>query len=204
MADVIQLFTEAIFQHWQLLLIIILGFFSIIPWLGLFAINYFNRNIWREIRATVDRKTVKIVRILQNGQSQTLYRNMNPDRSMTLNKGQNGIDEKIIPTTAPHPDADSHRQVYFAVEGQEGTKNLLADSKYDVNSPQKTMTYSMAFEAGVEYEKALANRVEKFNYTGAIVVSIPIVLMILVLILIFNNQTILSAIAEAVGAKIGG
>lgn len=200
MGDVVALFTEVIFVNWQLLLIGILAPLAVLPWIGLFALNFFNKNVWAEIRATADRSTVKVFRIKQSGQSEILYRKMNPDRTITLSENKDtGEKDDITPTTSPHPDINSHRHLYVTVEGQEGTKNLLEDTKYDVNSPQKKMTYTMAFESGREFERVYSTKNEDFNWLPLIQLGLPTFLLIIAILLIWSQNGMINAIAKAVG-----
>jgi hypothetical protein len=205
MADIGALFTTAILEQWPILLAIIFGVFAIVPWIGLAVLNVFNKNILAEIRSTFNRALVKIILIKQNGQSAVLYRPMNEDRSITISKEDNGIEQNITPTTAPHPDAQSHKHAYVAIEGQEGTLNLLEKTKYDVNSPQKKMGFSMAFEAGREFEKYNNEPNSGLLSPRNIIIGGGItVVCILVLLMLYSQQEMLNAIAEAVGAKITG
>jgi len=199
MADVIGMVIDGVLQNWMLLLLIVTSVFAVLPYLALLALNFFNGNIINEIKATVRRDTVKVFRVLQNGQSVILYRSMTKERKILLKENENGVNEYISPTTAPHPDASSHRQVYVSVEGQEGTKNLLADSRYDVNSPQKTMAFAMAFEDGRLFEKALNDESHQMDLLKLALGAAPAILLFIVLIMVWQNFSMLSEIVVKLG-----
>jgi len=198
------MFGEVFFQNFWMFTTIIFVALSIVPWLALAAVNFFNKNVWKEIKATVKRDTVKVFLVLQNGMSRVLYKKMNENRTITLEKSEDGADKIITPSCSPHPDADSHRQVYVAVEGQEGTKNLLAETDYDVNSPQKTMVYTMAFEDGRVYERSFSDPKQGLDLFRIATIGAPVILSLLILIMLYSQGETLNAIADAVGAVVGG
>jgi hypothetical protein len=200
MADVIAVFGQAFMENIFLFTTIIFAVLSVVPWVGLFLVNFFNHNVWAEIMATINRKLVKVFRIKQNGQSEMLFREKMADGKILLKRDKDtGIEETITPSTAPHPDALSHRHCYVVVEGQEGTKNLLKDAKYDVNTPQKTMVFTMAFEDGRAYERALTTPKPFWDLNNLIMMGVPTIGLILVLIMVYANNGLLSQIAKAVG-----
>ncbi|GAG58313.1 unnamed protein product [marine sediment metagenome] len=51
MADPMTVIGAAFAENWEILVIIVLAATSIIPWAGLWALNFFNHNIWQEIGA---------------------------------------------------------------------------------------------------------------------------------------------------------
>jgi len=202
-ADALGIIVESLVANWMLFALIIVTVLAFVPWVALILLNVFNKNIWREIRATLDRRVVKIFRVLQNGQSEILYRVMSNDRRIIMSSNKKtGLDEFITPTTTPHPDAGSHKHVYVVVEGQEGTKNLLEDTEYDVNSPQKKMGFTMSFEAGREFERLFTMPQTDFDLKSVIIAAIPIILLIMVLIFMFSQNQTISLIAEAVGVVV--
>jgi len=203
MADILGMFGEIFFTNFWIFSTIIFAGFAIVPWLALFALNFFNKNVWKEINATMRRDTVKVFIVLQNGMSRILYKKMNENRTITLAKNEDGADKIITPSCSPHPDADSHRQVYIAVEGQEGTKNLLAETDYDVNSPQKSMVYTMAFEDGRVYERTFSDPKTSLDLFKIATVAAPLILFVVILIYMYSQGEILNAIADKVGAVIG-
>jgi len=201
MGDILVLFGDAFSQNILLFTTIVFAAFAVVPWVGLILLNAFNKNVWKEIKTTFKRGTVRLIYVLQNGQLQILYRNMNSDKSITLTRDKKtGVDDKILPTTAPHPDSDSFKQNYICVQGQEGTLNLLEKTKFDVNSPQKKMGFSMSFEAGRDFERYSMEPKMGINLQALATVGIPVVMLIFVLIMIYAQNTTLEAIAEAVGA----
>ena len=200
MADITTMIIESIMTNWMLFLMIIFGVLAIVPWIGLAIVNFFNHNVVEEILATWNRKKVKVIKVFQNGQIESIYREMQADRSILMDHNKNtGIDEVINPSTPPLPDRKSHRQVYLTVEGQEGTKNPLEDSKYDVNPPQKKMPYTMAFELGREFERAFMAGVGQFDFMPWIQTGIPTLLLFVVLFMVYTNGSMLGDIMKAMG-----
>lgn len=194
MADV-NLILEAIASQWMLLALIIAGVFAILPWIGLFAINFLNHNIMKEIRSTFNKKVVRVIRIMQNGQLQILYRKMNPDKSITVSENlDRGESDIINPNTAPHPDSDSFKQNYVCVEGQEGTINILEKTSFDVNTPQKKMAISMAFESGREFERYSTLGFDKTPLFKFAVGGIVLVASIILIAMIYTQSTIIEEI----------
>lgn len=200
MADAIAMITQSLIDNWMLFALIVSIIFNFVPWIGLIIMNFFNGNILEEIMATFDRTRVKILKIYQNGQAENFYRKMIPDeKKILVEKGKDGIDQTITVTTPPIPDRRSHRQIYVAIEGQEGTKDLLRDSKYDVNTPQKRMAFSMYFELGREYERSYATQQPLLDLMKWAQLGIPTLLLILVLIITYSQNGVLTDIAKAVG-----
>jgi len=200
MADAINLLMESLIANWQLLLIIIFGVLMFVPWALLFVLNFFNGNIIEEIKATFNRRKIKLFKQYQNGQGEILYKEMKPEeKKIIVQKGKEGLDETIIVTSPPIPDRRSHRQMYITIEGQEGTKDLLRESKYDVNTPQKRMAFSMYFELGREYERAYSTQDKYANFLQWAQLGIPMLLLIILIILTWSQNGVLSEIAKAVG-----
>ena len=59
MADVMSVLGAAFAENWAIIVIIVLTAMAIVPWVGLWALNFFNHNIWQEIGATFNRKEIK-------------------------------------------------------------------------------------------------------------------------------------------------
>jgi len=203
MADIFSLVLQSVAENWMLFALVITSVLCVVPWAALLLLNFFNKNIINEIKATFNRKAVRVFYFLQNGQSRTLYKEMNDKKEIIMaSDKRTGIDTIITPTTSPHPDSESHRQTYVSIQGQEGTKDLLKDSKYDVNSPQKKMTFSMAFENGREYERTFANADKMMDLMQLTQIALPTLLLLLVLFFQYSQTSVIEAIATAVGATV--
>ena len=202
MADAMSVIGAAFAENWAILVIIVLTVMAIIPWVGLWALNFFNHNIWQEIGATFDRKKVKLMLFAQNGNAVTMYRKMTNERKILVKEDKKtGNNEYVTPTTPPIQDSNSHRQFYVSVEGVEGTFNPLASTNYDVNTPMRKMGHTMAFESGREFEKTY-NPQEGFSRWFPIIqIAIPFIMIIILLILVANQGGTLIAINEALAAN---
>lgn len=201
MADPMNMLIDAFVQNWTIFAIIVLMATSIIPWAGLWALNFFNHNVWQEIRATFDRKKVKLMYFKQNGQGSTMFREMTKDRKILLRKDKEGNHDYITPSTPPIQDGNSHRQYYLAVEGVEGTFNPLAETNYDLNSPMRKMGHTMAFEAGREFEKTYNPQAGFAAWLPILQIAIPAIMIVILLILVANQGGTLVAINEALVAN---
>ena len=202
MADPMTVIGAAFAENWAILVIIVLVTTSIIPWAGLWALNFFNHNIWQEIGATFDRKKIKLMLFKQNGNGGSMYREMTADRKILVSEDkQTGNNEYITPTTPPIQDSNSHRQVYLAVEGVEGTFNPLAATNYDVNTPMRKMGHTMSFEAGREFEKTYNPQAGFAMWLPIIQIAIPFIMIIILLVLVANQGGTLIAINEALAAN---
>ncbi len=202
MADAMGVLIAAFAENWEILVIIVLTVMAVIPWLGLWALNFFNHNIWQELRATFDRKKIKLMLFAQNGNAIIMYRKMTKDRKILVKEEKKtGDSEYITPTTPPIQDSNSHRQFYVAVEGVEGTFNPLAATNYDLNTPMRKMGHTMAFEAGREFEKTYNPQAGLAMWLPIIQIAIPFIMIIILLVLVANQGGTLIAINEALAAN---
>ena len=202
MADAINVIFTALADSWMIIAIIVLIVTSVIPWAGLWALNFFNYNIWQEIGATFNRKKIKLMFFSQNGNAITMYRLMTAARQILVKEDKKtGNNEYITPTTPPIQDSNSHRQFYVAVEGVEGTINPLATTNYDVNTPMRKMGHTMAFEAGRDFEKTYNPQAGMAMWLPIIQIAIPFIMIIILLVLVANQGGTLIAINEALAAN---
>lgn len=189
-----------------LMLFLLVGLAAALPWLGLLILNWLNGNIMAEIKATIDRKCVKVVRVLQNNRIQTMYRKMSPkDNSILIKKTKKDSgeqDEVLIPDIEPHIDDASNRPVYLTVAGNEGNINLLRETNREINSPQKQMGFSLAFEAGRKYERYLKPMLTPTLLSYILFIGV-IAVVGLALIFLWNNTSLLTAIAQHLGVPTG-
>ncbi len=202
MADAIGVLGAAFAENWAILVIIVLTAMAIVPWAGLWALNFFNHNIWQEIGATFNRKKIKLMLFSQNGNAVTMYREMTAAREILVKEDKkNGNHEYITPTTPPIQDSNSHRQFYVAIEGVEGTFNPLSSTNYDVNTPMRKMGHTMSFEAGREFEKTYNPQAGMAMWLPIIQIAIPFIMIIILLVLVANQGGTLIAINEALAAN---
>jgi len=201
MADAIGVIGAAFAENWAILVIIVLAAMAIFPWAGLWALNFFNHNIWQEIGATFDRKKIKLLLFKQSGQGGSMYRELTNERKILVKENKNGDNDYITPSTPPIQDSNSHRQIYLAVEGVEGTINPLASTNYDVNTPMRKMGHTMSFEAGREFEKTYNPQAGFAMWLPIIQIAIPFIMIIILLVLVANQGGTLIAINEALAAN---
>ncbi len=202
MADAMSVLGAAFAENWAILVIIVLVATSIVPWAGLWALNFFNHNIWQEVGATFNRKKIKLMLFFQNGNAVTMYREMTKDRTILVKENKDtGDHDYITPTTPPIQDSNSHRQFYVAVEGVEGTINPLATTNYDVNTPMRKMGHSMSFEAGRNFEKTYNPQAGLGMWMPIIQIAIPAAMILVLVILVANQGGTLVAINEALAAN---
>jgi len=187
---------------WNLLFILMLGLAAAVPWFLLIVLNFFNGNILNEIKATLSRKSVKVLRILQNNRIQTLYKQMNPkDNTVILKKGNEAAGEQddiFAPgQVEPHFDDNSNRTVYVTVVGKDGNINLLKETDRVITSPQKQMGFSMAFEAGRKFERyqkpMLSPTILSYILFIGVIAAVGICM-----ILVWNQSAQLEEIATAI------
>ncbi len=201
MADAVSVIGAAFAENWAILVIIVLVVVAIIPWVGLFAMNFFNHNIWQEIRATFDRKKIKLMFFSQNGNGMVMYRKMTAERKILVKEDKEGNHEYITPTTPPIQDSNSHRQFYLAVQGVEGTINPLASTNYDVNTPMRKMGHTMSFEAGRDFERTYNPRAGLGMWLPLLQIAIPAMMIIVLILLVANQAGTLVTISESIAAN---
>ena len=201
MADAVSVVGAAFAENWAILTIIVLVVIAIVPWAGLFALNFFNHNIWQELRATFDRKKIKLMLFSQNGNALVMYRKMTAERKILVKEDKEGNHEYITPTTPPIQDSNSHRQFYVAVEGVEGTFNPLAATNYDVNTPMRKMGHTMSFEAGRDFERTYNPQAGLGMWLPILQIAIPALMIVVLIILVANQAGTLVSINETLAAN---
>jgi len=171
---------------------VLFGMLSIFPWFVFVIFNYFNGNIWEEIKATINRKLVKTILVNNDNTITTNYKKRSiDDGSILLKKGNKEDDQdvKMQPDSTPHVDSKSNRLVFIGTYNKKGNINLLDETTYSQTNQYTQMHASMSVELGRKLERlGIPQKINTWIFFILFLVLVACGAVVVVAALVYMNQ----------------